>query len=145
MDGPLVVTLLVISALEAVGADYFIGGSLASGIHGLGRATMDADLVAPLGEGQVQALIDMLGPDFYADAGMIHEAIRLQRSFNLIHLPTMFKVDVFILGASPFHAEQMRRRRRELLDPATGETAYFAAPEDVILAKLAAGGLRQDT
>lgn len=48
----------------------------------------------------------------------------------------MFKVDIFIHGASLFGAEQMRRRRREMLDPTTGETAFFASPEDVILAKL---------
>lgn len=136
MDEPLAVTLQVAKALEAVGAGYFIGGSLASGVYGLGRATMDADLVAPLGEEQAQTFIDLLGPDFYADADMIREAIRLERSFNLIHLPTMFKVDVFIPGSSPFAREQLRRRRRETLDPATGEAAYFAAPEDVILAKL---------
>ena len=47
MDEPLAVTLFVARALEAVGAGYFIGGSLASGIYGPGRATMDADLRRP--------------------------------------------------------------------------------------------------
>lgn len=136
MEDPLVVTMLVARALEALGIDYFIGGSLASGVYGLGRATMDADLVAPLREEHVEAFVDLLGPDFYADPEMIHEAIRLRRSFNLIHLPTMFKVDVFIPDSSPFSREQLRRRRRETLDPSTGEGAFFSAPEDLILAKL---------
>lgn len=136
MDEPLAVTLLVARALEAVGAGYFIGGSLASALYGLGRATMDADLVAPLDEGQVQTFVDLLGPDFYADTDMIREAIRLRRSFNLIHLPTMFKVDVFIPDLTPYALEQLKRRRRETIDLSTGEAVFFAAPEDVILAKL---------
>ena len=31
---------------------------------------------------------------------------------------------------------QFSRRRRETLDPSTGEAVFFASPEDVILAKL---------
>ena len=84
----------------------------------------------------MQAFVDLLGSDFYADTDMIREAIRLRRSFNLIHLPTMFKVDVFIPDPSPYAIEQLKRRRRETLDPSTGEAVFFAAPEDVILAKL---------
>lgn len=136
MDDPLAVTMLVTRALEAAGAAYLIGGSLASGLYGLGRATMDADLVTPLQADQVQAFLRHLGPDFYADEQMILDAIETKRSFNLIHLPTMFKVDVFILGASPYAVQEFKRRRREVIDEATGRTAYFAAPEDVILTKL---------
>lgn len=83
MDDPLAVTMLVASALEAAGAAYLIGGSLASGLYGLGRATMDSDLVAPLRKEQVRAFLRHLGPDFYADEYMILEAIEMKRSFNL--------------------------------------------------------------
>jgi len=43
---PLAVALIVADALEALGAPYLIGGSLASAAYGVVRATMDADLVA---------------------------------------------------------------------------------------------------
>jgi hypothetical protein len=39
LPDPLAVTLLVIDALERVGAAYVIGGSLASTIHGVVRTT----------------------------------------------------------------------------------------------------------
>ncbi len=48
LDEPIAVTMLVIDALEALGVPYLIGGSLASAVHGVLRATMDADLVADL-------------------------------------------------------------------------------------------------
>jgi len=48
LTDPIVVTLLVVEALEALGVPYFIGGSLASATYGVVRATMDVDLVADL-------------------------------------------------------------------------------------------------
>ena len=35
VEEPIAVTLLVIDALEALGVPYFIGGSLASAVHGV--------------------------------------------------------------------------------------------------------------
>jgi hypothetical protein len=43
---PIPAVLFVIDALEALGVPYFIGGSVASAIHGVLRTTVDADLVA---------------------------------------------------------------------------------------------------
>jgi len=40
--------MMVADALDALGAPYAIGGSFASALHGVMRATMDADLVADL-------------------------------------------------------------------------------------------------
>jgi hypothetical protein len=45
---PLAVTLQVSEALDRLGFSYAIGGSLASAIHGVMRATINADLVANL-------------------------------------------------------------------------------------------------
>jgi len=45
---PLAVTLRVVELLEGLGVRYVIGGSLASSVHGVFRASVDADLVAEL-------------------------------------------------------------------------------------------------
>ena len=42
------VTRQVTTVLDALGMPYVIGGSLASMVHGMGCATMDADIVAEL-------------------------------------------------------------------------------------------------
>ena len=42
------VTMIVVDALEDLSVPYAIGGSFASALHGVMRATMDVDLVANL-------------------------------------------------------------------------------------------------
>ena len=98
---PLRVAFLVTHTFEALGVRYFIGGSLASIFHGLIRTTNDADLVAELAASHVNALVAALEGSFYIDAGSIREAIARKASFNLIHLATMFKVDVYVSRGRP--------------------------------------------
>ncbi len=135
-DEPIAVTLLVIDALDALGAPYLIGGSLASAVHGVLRATMDSDLVADLRLEHAEPLARALGGTFYVDAESIREAVLHQSSFNVIHLETMFKVDVFILKKRPFHRSQMERRIAQVIATDPERTAYVATAEDTILAKL---------
>jgi hypothetical protein len=133
---PVAVTLLVIEALEALGVPYLIGGSLASAVHGVVRATLDVDLVADLRPEHVARFVQSLGNAFYADLDAIHDAIRRRSSFNLIHLETMFKVDVFIPKQRPFDQVQLTRRTQQLVATDPERTAYVASAEDTVLAKL---------
>jgi len=135
-DEPIAVTLLVIDALEALGVPYLIGGSLASAVHGVLRATMDTDLVADLRLEHAEPLARALGGTFYVDAESIREAVLHESSFNLIHLETMFKVDVFVVKKRPFHRSQMERRIAQVIATDPERTAYVATAEDTILAKL---------
>ena len=130
------VALLVADALDALGVPYAIGGSLASAVHGVMRATMDADLVADLRPEHVEPLARALGDAFYADAEMMRDAIRRHSSFNLIHLETMFKVDVFVARPRPFDRAQLARRELYLLSEEPECRAYVTSAEDVILSKL---------
>jgi hypothetical protein len=133
---PIAVTLLVIDALDALGVPYLIGGSLASAVHGVLRATLDTDLVADLRLEHAEPLARALGGTFYVDAESIREAVLYQRSFNVIHLETMFKVDVFVVKKRPFHHSQMERRMAQVIATDPDRTAYVATAEDTILAKL---------
>lgn len=136
LTDPIQVTLLVTEALEKVGVPYLIGGSLASSVHGFARATRDADIVADLSYDHIQPFVNLLGHAFYADPDMIQDAIRAGSSFNVIHLDSMFKIDVFILKPTPFLKEEFKRRQREVVISQSGQTAYVATPEDIILNKL---------
>ena len=133
---PIAVTLLVTKALERLGVAYLVGGSLASTVHGELRTTMDTDLVANLRPEHVTPFVDALKAAFYADEGMIRDAIARCGSFNLIHLDTMFKVDVFIPKQRPFDVEQMRRRTRYVVATEPEHAVCVATAEDTILAKL---------
>ena len=115
---------------------YAIGGSLASAVHGVMRATMDADLVADLRPEHVEPLAQALGDAFYADAEMMRDAIRRHSSFNVIHLETMFKVDVFVAKPRAFDRAQLARRQLHLLSEEPERRAYVTSAEDIVLAKL---------
>ena len=75
---------------------YFVGGSVASSAYGVARSTLDVDPVADLREHHVDPLVARLSDACYIDAGMIRRALAQRSSFNLIHLDTMMKIDVFI-------------------------------------------------
>lgn len=130
------VVLLVADALDALGVPYAIGGSLSSAVHGVMRATMDADLVADLRQEHVELLGQALGDTFYADTAMMRDAIRRRSSFNVIHLETMFKVDVFVVKPRAFDRSQLARRQLHLLSEEPKRCAYVTSAEDVVLAKL---------
>jgi hypothetical protein len=87
------VTLAVADALDALGVTYAIGGSFASALHGVMRATMDAGLVADLRVEHTEPLARALGDAFYADVEMMRDAVRRHGSFNLIHLDTTFLLE----------------------------------------------------
>ena len=130
------VNLLVVRAFEALRIPYFLGGSMASSIHGIYRATADADFVAAVRPHHAEALVRLLQPAFYADLEAIRAAAASFRSFNVIHLESMLKVDVFAASTAPFHLMQMRRRVLQAITPDGTTTFYVASAEDTVLAKL---------
>ena len=136
MDEILEITLYVTETLERLGVPYLVGGSLASSLHGTPRATQDVDLVAELRLQHVPALVAALEETFYVDHEMIRDAIRRRSSFNVIHLETMFKVDVFILKDDPASRQEMERRQVYRILDNPPRDLVIASAEDSILQKL---------
>ncbi len=130
------ITLLVTEALERLGVAHVVGGSLASSLHGIPRATQDVDIVADLRLAQVEPFADALGGEFYVDADMIRDAVRRRACFNVIHLKTMFKVDVFVLDRSPMSDEEMSRRETHEVQADPPRRLTLATAEDIVLQKL---------
>jgi len=133
---PIAVTMIVADALDALGVLYAIGGSFASAVHGVMRATMDADLVADLRMEHAEPLAQALGDAFYADVEMMRDAIRHHGSFNLIHMETMFKVDIFVAKPRAFDRAQLARRQLHLLSEDSPRRVYVTSAEDIVLSKL---------
>jgi hypothetical protein len=130
------VTLMVTEVLEALGIAYCIGGSVASTLHGVPRSTVDVDLVADLQPEQISAFVNALKERFYVNPLAIMDAIQDHGSFNLIHLGTMFKVDIFIPKPREFDRQQLQRRLQFVVATQPRNTAWVASVEDTILAKL---------
>ena len=124
----------VVEALDTLEVSYLIGGSVASSVLGIARATLDVDLVAELGQEHVLQLVHRLEDTYYIDEEMIRDAISRRSSFNVIHLDTMLKVDVFVLRDREYDQQAFRRRRRDTLeDVADARDYYLASAEDTIL------------
>lgn len=132
---PLQLALRVLRILEDLGVDAWIGGSLASSIFGIPRATQDADIIADLPLETAHSLVDRLGDDFYADGERITSGIERRSSFNVIHLPTMFKVDIFVVGRDAWSERVIERRQSVEIDE-QGTQVLVTSPEDIILHKL---------
>lgn len=129
--------LPVIDMFERLGVPYYVGGSFASSAHGIARATFDVDLIADLRPQHVAELVEALQADYYIDAGMIRGALATRSCFNLIHLATSFKVDVFVLkGRAYDHAALVRKEKRSIDTDSPDIELFLASPEDTVLAKL---------
>jgi hypothetical protein len=130
------VTRMVAAALDAAGVRYFVGGSVASALYGEARSTRDIDLVAAMLPHHVEPFLAALGNTYYADAAAINAAVAARRSFNVIHLDTMVKVDIFIPKGDAFGRSQFTRRTATQLSQDDPTTIYVASAEDTVLAKL---------
>ena len=127
----------VVDALERLDVAYYVGGSVVSSNYGVARSTLDVDLVADLGAKHADPLVAWLKSAYYVDGNMISDAIARRSCFNVIHLPTMFKVDVFTIKDRQYDRAALGRIRKDTfaLESATAEF-FVAAPEDIVLSKL---------
>jgi hypothetical protein len=127
----------VLDTLGRLGVRHFVGGSVASSAHGIARASLDVDVVAELQPAHAGVLVAALRDAYYIDELRVREAIQGRRSFNLIHLATMFKVDVFVSRGRSFDDSSFSRARQEHLSQEPGDPGIpLGSAEDVLLAKL---------
>lgn len=127
----------VVDALDALGVRYRVGGSVASSALGVPRSTLDVDVACELRQHHVRALVDTLIETFYIDEAMVRDAIARESCFNVIHLETMLKVDLFVRRSRPFEDVSFERVIRRSLDVAPGAREFdLTTPEDIILHKL---------
>jgi hypothetical protein len=133
---PIEVTLDLGRILDTLGVPWLVGGSLASSLHGIPRATQDVDIVADLLPEHVRPFVDAVSADFYISEDAVRDAVRRRSTFNVIHFATVTKVDVFVQGRGLRATQEMRRREFFMIDEARGYRLPVASPEDIILQKL---------
>jgi hypothetical protein len=119
--------------LEHGGIAYALTGSVAMSCYVPERTTVDVDIVVQLGRDEAAQIVAMFESGYYIDRGAVDEAIRLARSFNIIHCEGLLKVDFIIPRPSALLQQRFERRRRLVV----GDTqVWVLSPEDLILAKL---------
>ena len=88
MFSALDVALRVAAALDAIGCEYFVGGSVASSLQGEPRATNDIDIVVAMMPHRVRQFAEELGADFEVDQDMLRDALVQGRCANIFYLPS---------------------------------------------------------
>ncbi len=127
----------ITEAFARLGIPYSVVGSVASSAHGVARATLDVDLVADLRAEHVEPLVASLSSEYYVDRDAALEAVARRGLFNVVHLRTMLKVDIYALSARSFDRESFRRRGQVRLEDRPDARLYsLDTPEDTILHKL---------
>jgi hypothetical protein len=124
------------AALDSLGLAYAVVGSVASSARSIPRSTQDIDLIVRIAPFHVQELVAALGSGWYADADAMRSAIRDGRSFNVIHMTSAWKIDLFP-AQTEFHASELQRATvaQVSLDGESVECPVSSA-EDIVLAKL---------
>lgn len=129
---------LFVMRLEAIGAPYMVTGATAAIIYGQPRVTNDLDVVLSLDDSARAGLLRAFSDEeFYLPPESVIQAeqARFQRGhFNLIHLDSGYKADIYLAGSDPLHAWAMPLRRR--LQWSGGLHIAVAPPEYVVLRKL---------
>jgi hypothetical protein len=122
-------------AFDELRVPYYLGGSIASSLHGMQRLAQDIDLVVDLGEATLPSLLALLQQHYLLDEDEIRKAVRARMSFPLIHLDSLMKVDVVLSKQDAFDTFM-----RQLVTPHRVDDHYppfrLASASEMILFKL---------
>ena len=99
------------------------------------RLAFDGDLVALIFAPQARKLAQVLGPGWYCDLETMEQALQQRRAFNLIHIGSALKYDVFP-ASTDFHDSELERAKPTLLRIEGAALCPVASAEDSLLAKL---------
>lgn len=122
--------------LDGLGIRYAISGSVASALYGIVRFTRDADISVEPFPQVADEFYGLLKDEFYLSREAVEEALKTRGSFNLIHLATSFKIDLFIQGPSEFEQRSLTRVRKLKLSESAEKDVCVVSPEDIVLLKL---------
>jgi hypothetical protein len=119
--------------LDRASIAYMLTGSLAMAYYARPRMTRDIDLVVALGEEDVSRLLGALDTTYHADSDAIAEAVRSRRPCNLLHYPTMVKIDLIPRKGGEYRRTEFDRRKKVAL---AGIEVWIVSAEDLVLSKL---------
>lgn len=143
---PIALAQKIAEILLLLNIPYVVGGSVASSLLGENRSTQDLDMVIALDTETASQLIEVMAGEFYISELAVQEAIQKAKiapreaSFNVIYLPSIEKVDFFVMSSDdPFSNSVMSRRQLYDIGHASDglqSGIYIYSPEDIVLQKL---------
>lgn len=128
---------MFVRPFNRAGIHYVTVGSVAAIFYGEARLTNDVDLIAFLNRDDIRRLPELFpSSEFYVPPleSIAVEVAREKRGhFNIIHVGTNFKADIYPTGRDELNAWSFRNKRSIQFQ---GETVALAPPEAVIVSKL---------
>ena len=129
----------VVRLLEDHDINYAICGSFAAMEYSEPRLSIDVDLMIlakPAQVGEIVAAFGRWGVYVTPIDVIVTELMPHGKPFNVIDGCSGAKADIYPVGGAGLAGSAMQRRRQMVWDIDSGQTAWFLAPEDVILFKL---------
>ena len=96
------VMLPALHVFDELCVPYYLGGSIASSVHGMQQMAQDIDLVVDLGEQSFPSLLAALQSSYVVDEDAKRQEERPHTPLSLIHLDTLMKVDVVLSKRDAF-------------------------------------------
>ena len=107
-------------------------GSLAMSYYATPRMTRDIDLVVELSVGDVARLRDALGEAYHVPDD-VATSIAAPGMFNVVHVPSLVKVDLVVRKATAYREREFARRGRVRFGDFD---VTIVSKEDLIVSKL---------
>lgn len=126
----------ITSFLEKNKIPYMITGAWSVIFYGRPRASHDIDFVVEIDKKDLNKTIGSfktLPHEFLVQTEQIRDAVLEKSMFNILHLPSVLKLDFWILGDDLFNKTRFLRRKKEKI---LNQYMYVATAEDTILKKL---------
>ena len=94
-------------------------------------------MVVDMHQADIDRFIHAMGAECYVSRDAVVEAVSAGGSFNVIHIPTAVKVDIFVAGSDAFDRERLTRRIPVTFSDGDDRVALFVdTAENTILRKL---------
>ena len=124
----------LVRTLEDLDLPYAIGGSIASMAYATYRSTIDIDVLVQLSPTDVDRLRERFPePDYFLDEVAARKAVAGKQQFNILHIPSGMKIDVFPVGDAFTRAQITRAYSRPVFYDIE---ARISPPEELIVSKL---------
>jgi hypothetical protein len=128
---------VLLDPFNKTGLEYMVTGGVAAIAYGEPRLTNDVDIVVRGSASDAPAIIAQFAPDTYyaPPLEVLREELGRPRHghFNLIHLETGLRADIYVAGDDDLHAWALARRHAESVG---GGEIWLAPIEYVIIRKL---------
>jgi hypothetical protein len=125
----------LIEVLDNLNTPYALGGSLASSLYGMQRATLQIDFIAALSQHHELFLVKELAAHYFFHEQDVPTALERKTSFTLIHLQSLLKIGVSLPKSRAFD-RQMLHRVCPLVLLEGNRPIPILSPEDVVVLQL---------